>query len=658
MKQRIRSFADRLTRRILLVMLAVMSITSGLVFYFADGITGTMVANHYQDIVKLTDEQVEGVLSLVEVSSANNVDEIGQHLSSPEAVCKTLAEELRLNSHVVCISVSFIPDFFPQEGHWYEVFATHNEDGQIEVRKIGSASHDYFQTDWYQGALKASEGQGFWSEPYYDEDGARAMLCTYSLPLRDGNGRVVGVFGADLSLTWLAQQIRELDLSVNQSDIGRLLPARSRLNAYSFILGRKGDYIAYPDPSRILTDNFFNHVNDGKMADGEYEQLGREMLAGATGSRTVRVDGVLSHIFYAPLLHTGWSMCIVLPEATVSAPGLVLGALILIVLIIGLLVAFVLFRGAVMRTARPLRRLASSADEVAQGHFDTPLPELKYDDEIRLLRDSFEHMQLSLTQYIEELKEATAREAMLDRDLEIANRIQMSMLPAAVPSDSGPEGIEVFGELTPAKAVGGDLYDYSVRDGQFYFCIGDVSGKGIPAAIVMAVASAQFRTLTTRENRPSHIMRTLNESMIARNDSMMFVTLFIGVIDLATGRMSYCNAGHDAPVLIGADGRVDFLPVEPNLPVGVDADCKYEQQHVTLQPGTSIFLYTDGITEAEDPEHALFGMGRLQESARRIGAVAPEAFLQGMKEAVHGFTRGAEQSDDMTMLVIRCNQNE
>lgn len=657
MKQRIHSFADRLTRRILLVMLVVMTITSGLIFYFADDVTSTMVSKHYQDIVKLTDERVEGVLSMVEVSSANNVDEIAQHLDSPEAVCVSLAEELRLNAHIVGISVSFIPDFFPQEGRWYEAYAAHDPDGRIVVRQIGSEDHDYFQAKWYTGAIGMPEGQGFWSDPYYDEAGARDMLCTYSLPVRDGNGRVVGVFGADLSLTWLTEQIRELDLRINKTQAGAIRLGRPHMQAYSFILGHNGDYIAYPNPSRILTDNFFNHVNDGNMADGEYEQLGREMLAGETGSRTVHVDGVLSHVFFAPLLHTGWSMCIVLPEATVAAPGLMLGLLILIVLLAGLLVAFLLFRGAVLRTARPLRRLARSADEVAQGRFDTPLPELKYDDEIRQLRDSFEHMQLSLTQYIEELKEATAREAMLDRDLEIANRIQMSMLPAAVPSDSGPEGVEIFGELTPAKAVGGDLYDFSVRDGQLFFCIGDVSGKGIPAAIVMAVVSAQFRTLTTRESRPGHIMQAINDTMIGRNDSMMFVTLFIGAIDLATGRMEYCNAGHDAPVLIGEDGGVEMLSVASNLPVGVMEDCEYVQQQTTIRPGTSIFLYTDGITEAEDPEHALFGMDRLLASARQIGDVAPDAFLQATKDAVHAFTRGAEQSDDMTMLVIRYKHN-
>ena len=657
MKQRIHSFAGRLTRRILLVMLVVMTITSGLIFYFADGITSTMVSNHYQDIVKLTDERVEGVLSMVEVSSANNLDEIAQHLDSPQAVCTSLAEELRLNPHIVGVSAAFIPEFFPQKGRWYEAYASFDPDGQIEVREIGSASHDYLQAEWYLGALDLPAGQGFWSDPYYDEAGARDMLCTYALPIRDGSGRAVGVFAADLSLTWLTEQIREQDLRVNKSEIGRLKFAHSRLQAYSFILGRKGDYIAYPDPSRILTDNFFNHVDDDNMADEEYEQLGREMLAGATGSRLVHVDGVLSHVFFAPLLHTGWSMCIVLPEATVAAPGLVLGTLILLVLLIGLLVAFLLFRGAIQRTARPLLRLASSADEVAQGHFDAPLPELKYDDEIHQLRDSFEHMQLSLTQYIAELKEVTAREAMLGRDLEIANRIQMSMLPAAVPSDSGPEGIEIFGELTPAKAVGGDLYDYSVRDGQLYFCIGDVSGKGIPAAIVMAVVSAQFRTLTTRESQPGHIMQAINDTMVARNDSMMFVTLFIGAIDLATGQMTYCNAGHDAPVLIGADGSVEPLPVESNLPVGVMEDSTFAQQQTTVRPGTSIFLFTDGITEAENPEHALFGMDRLLETARQTGAVAPDVFLHAMKGAVQDFTRGAEQSDDMTMLVIRYKQD-
>ena len=175
--------------------------------------------------------------------------------------------------------------------------------------------------------------------------------------------------------------------------------------------------------------------------------------------------------------------------------------------------------------------------------------------------------------------------------------------------------------------------------------------------MVMAVVSAMFRTLTTRESQPGHIMQAINDTLVARNDSMMFVTLFIGAIDLATGRMTYCNAGHDAPVLIGADGSVEQLPVESNLAVGVMEDSSFTQQQTTVRPGTSIFLYTDGVTEAENPEHALFGMDRLLETARQTGAAAPDTFLQAMKTSVHAFTRGAEQSDDMTMLVIRYKQD-
>jgi sigma-B regulation protein RsbU (phosphoserine phosphatase) len=652
MKREFHSFATRLTRSILLVMLVVMTITSGLIFLFANGVTGSMVSSHYQDILKLTDERVEGTLSLVEVSSINNVGEIAEHLSSPEDVCAALLDELRLNAHIVGCGMGFIQNYFPSEGHWFEPYAQRMPDGTIELRQIGSETHDYLQAEWFLGGLEATDGQGYWSDPYYDDAGAGDMLCTYALPLRDESGRVVGVFGADLSLTWLTEQIGNLDLRIGLNAIGN-----ATRRAYSFILGRKGDFIAYPDPSCILTDNFFNHVGDGRRTYADYEELGHEMLAGGSGDRKVHVDGVLSHVYFAPLLRTGWSMCIVLPESAIAAPGLMMGALIVFLLGLGLLVAFLLFRGTVRRTVRPLKHLAHSADEVAQGHFDTPLPVLEYHDEIRRLRDSFEHMQLSLTQYIEELKTATAKEAMFDRDLEIANRLQMSMLPKAVPSDSGPEQVEIYGELTPAKAVGGDLYDYCVRDGLLYFCIGDVSGKGIPAAFMMAVVSAQFRMLTMRDSRPDHMMRSINEAMCARNESMMFVTLFIGTIDLATGKMEYCNAGHDAPVLIGADGTLEQLPVKPNLPVGIDADFKFAQQHATVPSGTSIFLYTDGVTEAENPEHALFGMDRLLDTARKTGAVAPDEFLQTMKRAVRGFADGAEQSDDLTMLVIRYNQN-
>ena len=225
------------------------------------------------------------------------------------------------------------------------------------------------------------------------------------------------------------------------------------------------------------------------------------------------------------------------------------------------------------------------------------------------------------------------------------------MLPTQEPL--GRKEIDIFGTLTPAKAVGGDLYDYFVRDNQLYFCIGDVSGKGVPAAMVMAVTSALFRSLSDGESSPSQVVNGLNANLSNRNDSLMFVTLFFGILDLSSGKLRYCNAGHDAPLVIGPDGSVEMLEVESNLAVGVMPGWEFVEQEVTLKPGSLLFLYTDGLTEAENPVHALFGMDRILEEARKDGKQSPADFVASMQAAVHTFVDGAEPSDDLTMLAIR-----
>lgn len=643
MKQKFHSFAGRLTRRVILVMLIVMTFTSGLVFLFAAGSILSMMTDHYQDILHLTSERTEGMLRLVEVSSANNVDEISKHLDYPDQVQLSLESELRLNPHIVGCAVAFIQNYYPQKGLWYEPYARWTEDGSIEMLQIGGPDHDYFMREWYIKGI-ASE-IGHWSEPYYDEAGARTMLCSYVLPIKEKDGDIAGVFGADVSLSWLTEQVKNLDLSAGE---GGLITRASELEhpTYAFILSQNGDYLVHPDPNRILSDNYFRHEGDER-----YQKVGRAMLAGESGRGEAVVDGVRSYVFYAPLMHSGWSMAIVIPMENIMAPGLMLGLLIILLLGFGLLIAFGLFRGAIRRAARPLKFLVRSTEEVAKGNFDTPLPQLRYYDEIHQLRDSFEHMQHSLTSYVNELTEVTTREAAIDRELDIARNIQMSMLPVQGPV-AGKE-IDLFGMLTPAKAVGGDLYDYFVRDNQLYFCIGDVSGKGVPAAMVMAVTSALFRSLSDGESSPAQVVSGLNENQSNRNESLMFVTLFFGILDLSSGKLRYCNAGHDAPLIIGPDGSVEMLEVESNLAVGVMPGWEFVEQEVTLKPGSMLFLYTDGLTEAENPVHALFGMDRILEEARKDCRQRPADFVASMNTAVHKFVDGAEPSDDLTMLAIR-----
>ena len=644
MNTKFRSFSGRLTRRIIFVMLLTMTFVSGLILLFAAGSTVVLINSHYENVLKLTNERVEGVLNIVEVSTANNVDEVRQQLSQPELVKAALASELRLNPHIVGCGVGFIPDYYPKQGHWFEPYASRGDDGSIRVDLIGSASHDYLQADWYLNGLEAEDG--YWTDPYYDEVGAKDMLCTYVLPIKDEKGKTVAVFGADVSLSWLTELVQSLGREAG--NIGIWNDSYEEHHPYSFILGRNGDYLAHPEPARILDDNFFNHVTEND--DRKYEILGREMIACHSGQEPVQMDGVKSYVYYAPLSRNDWSMAIVVPLSNVVEPGFILGSFLLVLLAAGLLVAFFLCRNSISSASRPLKQLARSAEEVAQGRFDAPLPEIRYNDEIRQLRDSFEDMQHSLTNYISELTAATEQRVTMERELGIAREIQKAMLPKDYPDR---EDVDIAGRQKPALTVGGDLYDFFILDDALYFCIGDVSGKGVPASLVMAVTSTQFRSLGQTESRPEHIVQLLNQTLCARNDSLMFVTLFVGVLHLDTGVLDYCNAGHDAPLLVGADASVHLLDVQPNLALGVVPDQEFVAQRTVLKPGSLLFLYTDGLNEAENPDHDQFGLDRILATAKEAGPASPAALLDAMTSAVHGFVSGAEQSDDLTMLAIK-----
>ena len=245
------------------------------------------------------------------------------------------------------------------------------------------------------------------------------------------------------------------------------------------------------------------------------------------------------------------------------------------------------------------------------------------------------------------LWEADLKQAAIGSELRIARRIQEEMLPKPLPD---PKGLVVQGSLTPAKEVGGDLYDYFVRDGKLFFCIGDVSGKGVPAAIVMAVMLSLFRMVSNREEDPARIIGELNRELCRNNESGMFVTFFLGVLDLSTGLLRYCNAGHDHPVLV-RDGAEE-LPALANMPVGVFGDLAYQAQETTVAPGTVLFLHTDGVTEAKDISRKQFGRERLL-GILSGGSREPGELLRGVLEGVRSFAREAPQNDDITMLAIR-----
>ncbi|MBR5715065.1 MAG: SpoIIE family protein phosphatase [Bacteroidales bacterium] len=251
---------------------------------------------------------------------------------------------------------------------------------------------------------------------------------------------------------------------------------------------------------------------------------------------------------------------------------------------------------------------------------------------------------------IRRLQVVGAEKERIANELAIAHRIQQAMLPKIFPPFPDRNDVDLYGALNPAREVGGDFYDFCLRDEKLFFCIGDVSGKGVPAALVMAMAISAFRMLSEHESAPELIISQMNDSMARDNDYNMFITLFIGVLDLTTGQLRYSNAGHKSPMI---DSQP--LPVIPNLPIGTLPDFQYAQQQMTIKAGSTIFLYTDGLTEAENDTKEQFGSQRMHTIIAKTlsDSASPKALIGQMTEAVHDFVGDTEQSDDLTMLAIR-----
>ena len=222
----------------------------------------------------------------------------------------------------------------------------------------------------------------------------------------------------------------------------------------------------------------------------------------------------------------------------------------------------------------------------------------------------------------------------------------MSMVPQAFPKRSD---LDLYGLMTPAKEVGGDLYDFEIIDNQLYFCLGDVSGKGVPASLFMAQAIRLFRAMAKQRRKPSDIATRLNNELSENNDNGMFVTMFIGEADLTTGHLCYCNAGHNPPLLDG-----EFIEVQSNAPIGLWPELEFEGEELDSISGKLLFIYTDGLNEAENHAQEQFGDDRLQQMLRQMKSYTAKQVVDTFSQTVQSHRNGAEPNDDLTMLAVRC----
>ena len=552
---------------VIIIAALLLELTSAIMYYESHDILQRVVERLMERENNALYLCIRNKLAEVEVTMDNIAWVVTDDLANPDSLTKATRQMAEHNRAILGCCICCTPDYFPQKGRWFEPYSIRKDDGSIETMQLGSASHDYTKLEFYTKPM--ATGSSHWSEPYMDHDGAKAVVTSYSAPIRDYNGRIVGVVAADISMGWLKEE-------VNQS--------KAYQSTQRFLV--TGQYHLLAGDDNQLLKNVIEHMKSTN------DEKGYVTLKDEKGNK--------KHVFYTPVGgKTDWILINALDDADVFGKLRRVRLNLLLMALAGLLlIGFI-----VWRSKRNLERL----------------------------------------------RKVNAEKNRISSELHVASQIQQSMLPA---NHLKQNDVELYGSLVPAREVGGDLYDYFVRDEKLFFCIGDVSGKGVPSAMVMAVNHALFLSASAHETNPAYIMQSLNEIACQGNESNMFVTMFIGVLDLPTGHLRYCNAGHDVPMIL-ANGQWTSLDAKPHLPVGLFEEVKYGMTETYMQPDSTIFLYTDGLTEAMNSERKQFGIKRVKETLVICTDKHPQELLTAVSEAVHGFVGDAEQSDDLTMLAIR-----
>ena len=615
----------------------IFNVALGFLFYQSREAVRQEAINRATQILDKTSLRVDSILNRVEVASNMTKWLVLRHPDKVDSMFVYSRGMLQNNPDFYNCSIAFEPYYFKEKGRYFSAYTKHIGDS-LRTIQGGSDHYQYFFADWY--LMSQLLGKPCWTEPYMDLDVATntsEMVTSYCQTIKNKQGQVIGVINTSLSITWLSQTISEV---------------KPYPNSYSIMIGRGGTYFVHPDTTKITRQTIFTQTLE--QPDTALTALGYAMQRGEEGMKHMNIDGKDSYVFYKPLGHTGCSMAIVCPESDIFGGFDRLRNSVRAIVLVGLLLMLYLFIRIITRELQPLRRLAHEAETIASGQFDAELPDFQRVDEIGQLSHSFGNMQQSLVKYIDELKNTTAQKASIESDLRIASGIQMGMLPEKFPTRDDRDDVQLYASLTPAKEVGGDLFDFYFRDEKLFFCIGDVSGKGVPASLFMAVTRSTFRTVSAHESMPDRIVTTMNKAIADMNKTHMFVTLFVGVLDLPTGRLHYCNAGHDAPLLVGAG--VGELACDSNIPVGFMPTWKYSLQETQIFTGTTILLFTDGLTEAMNADYAQFQIERVNDVAFQAlshGQQEPRQLIAQMTDAVHDFVGDAEQSDDLTMMAIQ-----
>jgi sigma-B regulation protein RsbU (phosphoserine phosphatase) len=580
---------------------------------------------HIESILNAVENVPEGMASVLENCSLTE-----------EEMLRMLRASVVENPEIYGAILAFEPHVLKGKTRFFApYFYKHN--GDILATDPHSRAH--FEWDWYQAPKRLHKP--VWTEPYFDTGFGKIIMSTYSVPFYRtvrGKKRFRGVVTADISLDRLSDIVSSI---------------RILRTGFGILISKNGTFITHPDKNLIMKETIF-HLAE-KRGDPRLGEIGRNMLAGRSGFAPLPIlaAGKPSWVYYAPIPSSNWSLAVIFPEEELAEDIIALHRVVIILGCAGMALLFL----AVVLIARsitgPLRAMAAATEAIADGDLDVELPPATSHDEVGKLTESFRAMKVSLKDHIRQVAEAAAERERITGELTIARDIQMNILPTGYPPLPPRDRYDLRALIEPAKEVGGDFYDFFPIDGdRLCFVIADVSGKGIPAALFMAVSMTLLKATARRGLPPDEIFARVNDELSHDNRVNMFVTVFCGILNTATGEVVYANAGHNHPLLMGKSGEAHFLKTVNGLALGVMEDAPYRRESLRLKPGESLFLYTDGVTEAMNPSDELFSDDRLRREVEALVEVAPDTVATGIMARVKEFASGAPQSDDITIMVV------
>ena len=566
-------------------------------------------------------------------------DDIGANLSSHE-MTKAEMDEFLLQSlgnarnivpQIIAVVVAYEPGMGPEtkSGEFMRL-ARYVNDSTVLI-----TGADYEKEEWYKSTRNAKTSR--WQEPFIGVF-VHEPIAVYTVPImrknEQGEETLVGVLAVDMSIDFLKNTVD----SIPVSDSG-----------YSMILSAKNAIVAHPK-SIDLGANDTLVVQKVKTENGaDFDRVSQKsehgLFRGFVGS------GELSAIYYTTIKSNNWTFLVVWPMQKFLEDQSALLRLIAIMIVCGYVLILVFVLVISFRVSRPLRELAQSVDKFGDGNYDAELPNVKGHDEIALLTEAFSRMQASIKENINAQKNL----GRIERELDFARNIQLAMLPESEKDEiCDDDRHELAPFILPAKEVGGDFYDFFKIDND-HLCVvvGDVSGKGVPAALFMMVSRIILRTMMKNLKSVVKTFNSTNYALAKRNKQNMFVTVWMGIIDLRSGHVEFASAGHNPPAVRHEDGSVEFIPSRSGLVIAAMENVQYRQQVYDLKPGDTLFLYTDGVTEATNSKNELFGDARLLETLAKSKDLETADVCKFVKKEIDSFVQDVPQFDDITMLCVK-----